>query len=277
MFEFSVQNDKGEILELTENPNYNVTQITGLTPAGCTINTAAVAGMDGETFNSARINKRNITITIIPEYPIEQNRNLLYRYFPEKKKIRLFYENDTRNVYIDGYVESMESDLFTKRQSYQISVLCPNPYFVDVQESGVFSCAPVVPLLEFPYSAEKMEMSEIVTDGYLLNNLGTVSSGALFRVSITKPTERLIIKTDAGSMGIEECLQPFDNVYIRTTTKEKGIWLERGGTVTNLLSKRIAGMAWPQVEPGANRYRVETDNPTGYIMDVTYRVLYEGV
>ena len=54
MFEFSVQNDKGEILELTENPNYNVTQITGLTPAGCTINTAAVAGMDGETFNSAQ-------------------------------------------------------------------------------------------------------------------------------------------------------------------------------------------------------------------------------
>lgn len=277
MFKFSVQNDKGEALELTDNPNYNVTQITGLTPAGCTINTAAVAGMDGETFNSARINKRNITITIIPEYPIEQNRNLLYRYFPEKKKIRLFYENDTRSVYIDGYVESMESDLFTKRQSYQISVLCPNPYFVDAQESGVFSCAPVVPLLEFPYSAEKMEMSEIVTDGYLLNNLGTVSSGALFHVSITKPTERLIIKTDAGSMGIEECLQPFDNVYIRTTTKEKGIWLERGGTVTNLLSKRIAGMAWPQVEPGANRYQVETDNPTGYIMDVTYRVLYEGV
>ena len=64
MFEFSVQNDKGEILELTENPNYNVTQITGLTPAGCTINTAAVAGMDGETFNSARINKRNITIDV---------------------------------------------------------------------------------------------------------------------------------------------------------------------------------------------------------------------
>lgn len=277
MFEFSVQNDKGEILELTENPNYNVTQITGLTPAGCTINTAAVAGMDGETFNSARINKRNITITIIPEYPIEQNRNLLYRYFPEKKKIRLFYENDTRSVYIDGYVESMESDLFTKRQSYQISVLCPNPYFVDAQESGVFSCAPVIPLLEFPYSAEEMEMSEIVTDGYLLNNLGTVSSGALFHVSITKPTERLIIKTDAGSMGIEECLQPFDNVYIRTTTKEKGVWLERGGMVTNRLSKRIAGMAWPQVEPGANRYRVETDNPSGYIMDVTYRVLYEGV
>lgn len=277
MFKFGVQNDKGEALELTDNPNYNVMQITGLTPAGCTINTAAVAGMDGETFNSARINKRNITITIIPEYPIEQNRNMLYRYFPEKKKIRLFYENDTRNVYIDGYVESMESDLFTKRQSYQISVLCPNPYFVDAQESGVFSCAPVVPLLEFPYSAEEMEMSEIVTDGYLLNNLGTVSSGALFHVSITKPTERIIIKTDAGSMGIEECLQPFDNVYIRTTTKEKGIWLERGGMVTNLLSKRIAGMAWPQVEPGANRYRVETDNPTGYIMDVTYRVLYEGV
>lgn len=277
MFEFSVQNDKGEILELTENPNYNVTQITGLTPTGCTINTAAVAGMDGETFNSARINKRNITITIVPEYPIEQNRNMLYRYFPEKKKIRLFYENDTRNVYIDGYVESMESDLFTKRQSYQISVLCPNPYFVDAQESGVFSCVPEIPLLEFPYSAEDMEMSEIATGGFMLNNPGTVPSGALFHVSITAPTESLTIYTDSGFLGVKERLEAFDNVYIRTTTKEKAIWLERGGKVTNLLPKRISGMTWAQVEPGANHYRVEVDTPTGYIMDVTYRVLYEGV
>lgn len=277
MFEFSVQNDKGEILELTENPNYNVTQITGLTPAGCTINTAAVAGMDGETFNSARINKRNITITIIPEYPIEQNRNMLYRYFPEKKKIRLFYENDIRNVYIDGYVESMESDLFTKKQSYQISILCPNPFFVDTQETGVFSCVPEIRLLEFPYSAEDMEMSEIATGGFTLNNPGTVPSGALFHVSITAPTESLTIYTDSGFLGIKEHLQAFDNVYIRTTTKEKAIWLERGGTVTNLLPKRVSGMTWAQVEPGANHYRVEVDTPTGYIMDVTYRVLYEGV
>ena len=72
MFEFSVQNDKGEALELTDNPNYNVVKITGLTPAGCTINTAAVAGMDGEAFNSVRINKRNIMITIIPEHPKPQ-------------------------------------------------------------------------------------------------------------------------------------------------------------------------------------------------------------
>lgn len=277
MFEFSVQNDKGEILELTENPNYNVTQITGLTPAGCTINTAAVAGMDGEAFNSVRINKRNIMITIIPEHPIEQNRNLLYRYFPEKKKIRLFYENDTRSVYIDGYVESMESDLFTKKQSYQISILCPDPFFVDTKETGAFSCAPVVPLLEFPYSAEEMEMSEIATGGFMLNNPGTVPSGALFHVSITAPTESLTIYTDSGFLGIKEHLEAFDNVYIQTTTKEKAIWLERGGTVTNLLPKRISDMTWAQVEPGTNHYHVEVDTPTGYIMDVTYRVLYEGV
>ena len=138
MFEFSVQNDKGEALELTDNPNYNVVKITGLTPAGCTINTAAATGMDGEELNSIRINKRNITITIIPEYPIEENRNALYRYFPEKKKIRLFYENGTRSVYIDGYVESMEIDLFVMRETFQISILCPNPFFVNTQETGVF-------------------------------------------------------------------------------------------------------------------------------------------
>ena len=57
MFKFSVQNDKGEVLELTDSPNYNVVKITGLTPAGCTINTAAVTGMDGEELNSIRLRK----------------------------------------------------------------------------------------------------------------------------------------------------------------------------------------------------------------------------
>lgn len=124
---------------------------------------------------------------------------------------------------------------------------------------------------------ERMEMSEIATGGFVLNNPGTVPSGALFHVSITAPTESLTIYTDSGFLGIKEHLQAFDNVYIRTTTKEKAIWLERGGTVTNLLPKRISGMTWAQVEPGTNHYRVEVDIPTGYIMDVTYRVLYEGV
>lgn len=277
MFEFSVQNDKGEVLELTGNQNYNVVKITGLTPAGCTINTATVTGMDGEALNSIRINKRNIGITIVPEYPIEENRNMLYRYFPEKKKIRLYYENGTRNVYIDGYVENMETDLFVQKESFQISILCPDPFFVDAQETGVLSCIPVIPLLEFPYSIGNMEMSEIDTSGFVLDNPGTVPSGALFHVSITAPTDILVIYTDTGFLGVKERLKPYDNVYIRTTKKEKAIWLERGGTVTNLLSKRLAGMTWAQVEPGINQYRVEVDTQTGYIMDVTYRVLYEGV
>ena len=150
MFTLIAQNKYGEQLELTHNPAYDITEIDGIDPPDATINTTKNAGADGSVFNSAYMNNRTITITLVVNAPTETNRVNLYRYFKSKFPVRLFYTNASRDVYIDGYVQSMSVGFFDKKQTVQIVVFCPQPHFNGVNES-VQEFANIEDLFEFPF------------------------------------------------------------------------------------------------------------------------------
>lgn len=280
MFDLSVRNNRGETLSLTGNKNYTVTKITGLTAAGCTINTSAVAGRDGEQFHSSRINKRNIVITVLPEYPVEKNRINLYRFFSEKGTVRLSYKNGIRDVYIDGRVETMDGDLFTMREEIQISILCPDPFFVKTGTDAGRACfSPIIPLTEFPYSPpmEGICLSEIIKEDMEFYNSGTAPAGGLFHVTPYQKINRFCIHSRRGGyIGVEYQVAPYDNLYFNTGKGEKGIWLTREGTRYNLLNHRIRGSTWLEIVPGLNRFNIEADG-FDYILDVNWKEMYEGV
>ena len=79
MYTFKIENEYGNMLELTHNPNYTITSIEGLNPAKANINTSVVASFDGSRFNSSRLNERNLVINVVIEKDIEQNRINLYK------------------------------------------------------------------------------------------------------------------------------------------------------------------------------------------------------
>lgn len=281
MYELVIRNEKGEELSLTKNKNYTVTKITGLTAAGCTINTSPVSGQDGERFNSSRINKRNIVITILPEDPVDANRVNLYRFFSEKGNIRIFFKTRIRDVYIDGRVETLDGDLFSIREEIQVSVLCPDPFFIKCGEGASRIChTPVIPLLEFPYDgpSEGMAMSELLSEDLQFENTGNVSVGALFHAETQRETSRFCIYDRQADiyMGIEYPIEPYDNLYFNTRKGEKGIWLTRNGEKHNLLRRRISGSGWIQIMPGFNTFEIRSDN-TEYLLEIEWMELYEGV
>ena len=104
MFKIAVENDKKQILDFSNNKNYIIAHVDGLNPVNATINMANFVNLDGATFNSARIGTRNIILEVVIRGNIEQNRLALERHFQIKKKVRLYYSNNSVNVYIDGYV-----------------------------------------------------------------------------------------------------------------------------------------------------------------------------
>ena len=112
MFDCSIENGYGELLALTNHPKYTVYQIDGLDPPTATINTSIVANFDGSRFNSARAGERNIVIYLAVEHECEKNRIELYKYVRAKHPITFYYKNDSRDVYIDGYVENMQIGFF---------------------------------------------------------------------------------------------------------------------------------------------------------------------
>ena len=140
MYQIAIQNATGDRLELTENKDYIVTA-SGLSPENANIVTATVANMPGAKY---------IVLMIYPQRDIETSRINLYKYISTGAWIRVFFKNGTRNVYIDGYVESFETDLFARTQVAQVSILCPAPAFIDAQEMTVVNSVST-PKFSFPF------------------------------------------------------------------------------------------------------------------------------
>ena len=142
IYGFTVENHLGESLKFTlsdANPDHGliVKEITGLGPVKAAINISDYATYDGGQFNSARAEKRNITITfkIRGNYEehigaVEYSRQLTYKYFPLKKRVHLIFDQfDHRCVDTYGYVESNEPNIFSDDEETTISILCDDPYF----------------------------------------------------------------------------------------------------------------------------------------------------
>ena len=132
MLSLKIENHKGELLSLTQNPAYTITSVTGLNPAAANINTVDAALLDGATYNSSQVGMRNIVVNFAIENPAETNRIELYQYIKPKKPCTVYVENGSRDVFISGYVETLDIDLFDNKQTAQISIICPQPFFLVV-------------------------------------------------------------------------------------------------------------------------------------------------
>jgi hypothetical protein len=143
-----------------EKSGFAVQKIDGLGPCKATINTNEFASADGGIYNSARVSERNIVLSLklLANPTIETSRQLSYKYFPIKKAVTLTIETDNRLCETVGYVESNEPDIFSKFETSQISIICPDPYLYSVGANGttttVFSG--VQSLFEFPFSNESI-------------------------------------------------------------------------------------------------------------------------
>ena len=122
----------GSTLSLTESNRYQLVSSTGLNPPVADISLSQLATADGGIFNNARGQSRNIVLTVQPLGGIEARRLEIYEYFTPKSMITLDVETSNRHVKIDGYVESVEIDFNSNPQLFQISIICPNPYFKSV-------------------------------------------------------------------------------------------------------------------------------------------------
>lgn len=163
MFTCKIENEAHNILELTQNEsNYQVINISGLNPPNAQINRTPVAGMDGTNFNSSKLEERNIVITLKINGDIEQNRIKLYSYFNTKQWCRLYYKNELRDVYIEGYVETVEVDHFVIDQTMQISIVCPKPYFRALDEI-ITDVSKILKMFEFPFAID-LELRSVTGD-----------------------------------------------------------------------------------------------------------------
>ena len=281
MYTLIVQNKYGDQLELTHNPAYTVYNIEGLDPPDAQINTTHNAGYDGSVFNSAYEKDRTITITMTIESPAEANRIALYRYLKTKFPVRLFYKNGTRDVYIDGFVQSMQIGFFQRKQVIQITIFCPKPNF-----SGAVSVVQefysVEALFEFPFEIEEpIPFSEIVTGmEKSIINAGDLETGVTITIDAvgTVKNPKIYNVDDNTFMILSFTMQDGDTITIDTRQGEKSITLRRGGSDINLIGHMQRNSTWFQLQPGDNVFTTAADAGAENMM-VTFTVVdqFQGV
>ena len=260
MFKLKVENKYGEVLELSQNPNYVIKLIDGIDPPDAVINTARNANADGSVFNSAYVDNRTITITLAINQPTEANRIALYKYFKSKYPVTLYDENDSRNVKISGYVQQVPVQYFAKKELFQVTILCVNPYFEGVeQETTMIDSAEA--LFEFPFEIETpiafSEQNEIHEE-VVVNN-GDIETGALFilhaKGTVVNPS---IVNMDTNEVfAFNVTLSMGDEIRLNTVVKQKSVLLYKAnGTVQNLIGSVYAGASWFQLRPSGNVFSI---------------------
>ena len=128
-----------DYLELT-NIDGLMVQYTGLQPMNAVIYTTALAGLNGATFQSSRLNTRNIVLTFTLLSHIEENRRLIFSMFTSGSMLRLFYAGGGREAWIDGVVETLTTNQFLAtphKQVIQVSMLCPDPLLKSMDEMEI--------------------------------------------------------------------------------------------------------------------------------------------
>lgn len=282
MFSLRIGNQKNEILDFTKDDRYAVIAISGLGPPNAIINTTAIALTDGSRFNSSRINERNIVITIRLRYDVENARLNLYRFFKSKFPCRFYYRNSRRNVFIDGYVEAVEIDLFSTQETAQISIICPDPYFKDLTTTYT-SISKIIPKFEFPFSIDASGIEFSVSEREKRTNVinhGDVPTGIIMELKANgRILQPKIYNSDTKEMfGLRVDMQMGDLITINTRKGQKSITLLRNGITTNILNDIMEKSTWFQLSPGDNVFTYTCDVGEEFFdMQIIHNDLYEGV
>lgn len=276
-----------------------VTNITGISPSKATINANELATMDGGVFSSARLPSRSIVLTIQPLFAptIEDSRQKLYRYFPLKGKVDLVIQTDNRHVRISGYVESNETPIFAKAETATISILCPDPYFYDVDPASL-DIELVLPSFEFPI--ENTSLTESTMEiGVILDHSratiyynGDTETGMLVSI-VPKSTllsditiyreetpERMIINIDRINAITGSPLSIGDEIHISTIKGDKYVRLLRAGAYHNIIGAFNRASDFMSLKPGENQIGFMTATPEhelNYMVNVQYRTAFGGV
>lgn len=246
---FKIVNFMGEELymELKKpwDTGFLITSVTGLTFPRSEIKTSNYSNFDGSSLGGVRVEERNIVMTVvfyrdnIENLDIEQLRWKLYRYFQPKRELTLYAINETGSFKINGYVETNEINIFSSDEQAQISILCPDPYFVTDENETTYSISTVDPLFEFPFSIETVEQDEHC---YVLDDNGfggqDLVINAIYDIEPSQGTRGYSLITRMNNRTLE-----FGNIknYPSTTIDYKGqgdtgisIIIEATGTFTGL-------------------------------------------
>lgn len=284
MFEIILENKAGDQLTFEMNSPFTVIDIQGLNPPDAIINTSQVALMDGAKFNSSKMNMRTLNIAFAIEYDAAKNRIEVFKVLKSKQYVKLYYNGQYRQVFIEGYIQSIDISYFEMKQIVTCAILCPSPYFKEAQDI-VNHLRTIISAFHFPFSSTaepQIVFSYVSTEiGITVDNGGDVECGMIIELyasgAVSNPKIFNYLTQEYIGLNIE--MQAADLITIDTRQGQKTATLLRNGVETNIFNNVIKGSTWLQLEANGSTfvYEVGTGTPADLDVSFSHYNLYEGV
>ena len=248
--------------------------------------------IDGGSYQGSVAAVRNIVLTVADNANYVEDRELLYRLFKAGERGRLvFYEkSDGTEIqrYTDYYVENIKGTGKNGSRTHQISLICPDPFFYDMDDVKV-SMAAWISDFTFQHEFHKWEeighrsdvrlqdiRNDTATDGIGLTILiianGTVKNPAIAHV---EKNERLQI----GSSSNPFTMNSGDQIRITTGAGDKHLYYTSVETGAEKEVSQYLTEESEFIQLGRGDNTIGYDAGTGVVnmtITISYRLRYAG-
>lgn len=270
-------------------PGILIEKIEGIYAFTGEVKTSPYSQTNGDRYKSSRVLKRNIVVygTIFDDF--WNNRQLLYRVFrPDSSGQFCYTEPDRENRYADYYVESIDIDQDPFRGQYQISLICPDPFFYAKDPESVDLAAwssDFIFVHEFLEEGEELGHREtsMIKEVQNLNGVDGIGLKIILTASgnVTNPYvylyetgERITIGTDANPYTLTSSKR----VEIDTTTGKKNIVQIANNTETRINEYLHPDSKFFQLGAGINTIGYNAEAGDEFLnVHIEYKMRFLGV
>jgi hypothetical protein len=262
-----------------------LTDVDGIYEAKNKVYVSENSMIDGAVYQGSVAEYRNIVLHLTDTDKYVDNRDALNRLFKEKSVGTLtFWEADAAPRKIDYYVESLNSTGEDPYREHQVSLICPDPFFYDINASseqmaswvGVFTFPFASPSTGFVFGYKDNSLIKKIQNDFAEDNIGiTIIMSCLGGVTNPSITH---IETNS-SIHIGHSGKPFnmvagDIVTITTETGNKHVTLTHDGVTSEINHYLTEDSVFIQLMRGSNSFGFGADSGVNNLtitLEYTYK------
>lgn len=271
----------GNVIDVFNDKDVIYRGIDGVSPKS-TINTSSMSGYDGSTVISSQAPMKNITITLqFHPGDAEKEKLRIYSIFLEKKTGTLYYITDRIARKIECVVESVNIPPNSYPLVALISLLCPDPYFKDIDPVGKIMST-VTPLFKFPFtfngSFKFGERMASVIENFINDSTVDVYPIIEFKAISALTNPSIMNINTYEKMKVNVSLSAGEKLRIDTRIGKKSITKISGSGETNCFNCMADDFKFFKLYTGDNYLKYDADtNAAGLQTTVFWENLYGGV
>ena len=270
-------------------PGIVIESIEGIYAFTGEVVTSPYSQTNGDRYKSTRATKRNIVVSGKIFDNFWENRQMMYRVFRLGSVGQFCYtEPDRSNRYADYYVESVEIDQDAYRGEYQISLICPDPFFYAGEPESVDLASWISDfefIHEFMAAGEELGHREtsMIQEIQNLNGVDGIGMKIVLTASgnVTNPYVYLYETGERITIGTADnpyTLNSITRVDIETTTGKKNISQTINNVTTRINEYLDPNSSFFQLGAGINTIGYNADSGADFLnVHIEYKMRFLGV